>query len=212
MQADESFREIRCAACGVVFHLCPRDDRGQWYCSGTCSRAARRRTCREAQRRYQQSRWGRRTHAANQADHRARTKVTDQGPQELALSGSLCAESAPPAAMDAAHASAARSLPDAKTPFDHQTVVADDSAAAQLAGWRNAARGAASTDGGTPEGSGDAARGDVPVAGQAAVRCAVCGRPRAVHPLWVSATNSVSARRPSTTRSRSSIGAGAPAA
>jgi hypothetical protein len=70
-----------CARCKIRVRLCTTCDRGQIYCAGECRRARRRKTLLESGRRYQESRQGRRKHAARQLRYRARlaVKVTHQG-------------------------------------------------------------------------------------------------------------------------------------
>lgn len=54
-------------------------DRGQRYCLGACARAARRRSLREANRRYQRTPRGRHMSAERSRRYRDRRRVTDQG-------------------------------------------------------------------------------------------------------------------------------------
>jgi len=63
-----------------VFYLCRRCDRGQQYCSQRCREKARRLQRREANRRYQQTWYGREDHRDRQRDYRVRlrARVTDQ--------------------------------------------------------------------------------------------------------------------------------------
>lgn len=109
----ESLRFVACArpACGQVFFLCLRCDRGHRYCSPACSREARRTTLRAAGHRYQASFDGRVTHAARQARYRERLRanVTHHGPGEapraamVRASPATSATEAPPA-MEVTHA------------------------------------------------------------------------------------------------------------
>ncbi len=73
-RAVESLRFVQCAqgACGAVFYLCRRHDRGQRYCSEACRVAARRASVRDARRRHQRSREGRMDHADRQRVYRER--------------------------------------------------------------------------------------------------------------------------------------------
>src|SRR5205807_7154575 len=66
--------------CGAVFYLCRHCDRGQRYCSSHCREKARRLQLREANRRHQQSPYGRDDHRDRQREYRRRLKfcVTDQ--------------------------------------------------------------------------------------------------------------------------------------
>jgi hypothetical protein len=61
--------------------VCTACDRGQIYCSRRCSSIRRRKSVREAGRRYQKSPLGARNHARRQERYRARRrgKVTHQG-------------------------------------------------------------------------------------------------------------------------------------
>lgn len=70
-----------CALCHAQSIICSHCDRGQIYCSDTCSREARLKSCREAEKRYQHTPWGKYKHAARQKRYRERfrQKVTDQG-------------------------------------------------------------------------------------------------------------------------------------
>ena len=68
--------------CRAMFFLCTHCDRGQRYCSRACSRQARLRQHRSANRRYQQSPEGRLDHRDRQQQYRerrCRARVTDQG-------------------------------------------------------------------------------------------------------------------------------------
>lgn len=82
----ESLRFVACAraACGQVFFLCLRCDRGHRYCGAACASEARRASLREAGRRYQGSFDGRATHAARQRRYRERlgAKVTHHRREE----------------------------------------------------------------------------------------------------------------------------------
>lgn len=72
--------------------MCTACDRGQIYCSRECSLVRRRKSVREAGRRYQKSALGARNHARRQERYRARRrgKVTHQG------SGVARSEAQPP--------------------------------------------------------------------------------------------------------------------
>ena len=67
-----SARLFACAWCGREVVLCSCCDRGQIYCDGDCAGQARRQTLRGAGRRCQQTRRGRRMHAARMARYRAK--------------------------------------------------------------------------------------------------------------------------------------------
>ncbi len=77
-------RRLVCDLCHRVVYLCSWCDRGQRYCSRDCGGQARRRSQREAGRRYQLTRRGRRSHARRQRSYRQRLQsvekiVTHQG-------------------------------------------------------------------------------------------------------------------------------------
>lgn len=76
------FRQRVChfLPCGAVFYLCRHCDRGQRYCSLRCRQKSRHQQRREANRRHQQSPWGREDHRDRQRDYRQRRRdrVTDQ--------------------------------------------------------------------------------------------------------------------------------------
>ena len=81
---EQSFRLFNCALCSKQVILCRLCDRGNIYCSASCSRTQRCNSTRRAGRRYQQSFAGRRSHAARQHRYRQRValankKVTHQG-------------------------------------------------------------------------------------------------------------------------------------
>jgi hypothetical protein len=78
--ADDDGRLFLCSRCRMQVLVCRRCDRGQIYCSGSCSTQARRASLAAAGRRYQTSRRGRFAHAARARRYRARAKiVTHQG-------------------------------------------------------------------------------------------------------------------------------------
>lgn len=70
-----SARLFLCLGCRSQVIICRCCDRGQLYCSGDCSRRARRQSQRAAARRYQASLPGRRTHAARMGRYRARQEI-----------------------------------------------------------------------------------------------------------------------------------------
>ena len=82
-------RVCQYAPCGQVFYICVHCDRGQVCCSEKCGYYHRRNQCNEADRRYQNTRKGRRAHAKRQQAYLQRQrlagadilmqKVTDQG-------------------------------------------------------------------------------------------------------------------------------------
>jgi hypothetical protein len=67
-----SGRLFVCAWCGCEVVVCSCCDRGQIYCGVDCAGQARRQTLRGAGRRCQQTRRGRRMHAARMARYRAK--------------------------------------------------------------------------------------------------------------------------------------------
>jgi hypothetical protein len=73
-------RLFLCQGCRVQVLICSHCDRGHIYCVEDCARKARRRSQRDAGRRYQTSRRGRLNHAARSRRHRVRkNNVTHQG-------------------------------------------------------------------------------------------------------------------------------------
>ena len=87
------FRQRVChwSACGTIFYLCRRCDRGQRYCSPHCRQKALRLQRRQANRRHQQTREGREDHRDRQRDYRQRqrARVTDKSSQPPPASASL---------------------------------------------------------------------------------------------------------------------------
>jgi len=74
--APGSGRLFVCAWCGCEVAVCSCCDRGQIYCGVDCAGQARRQTLREAGRRSQQTRRGRRMHAARMARYRAKLALS----------------------------------------------------------------------------------------------------------------------------------------
>jgi hypothetical protein len=74
---DGSARLFLCARCSAQVRLCSHCDRGQRYCTPTCSSLARDTAQREAGRRYQRSRGGRMAHAARSRRWRIRHQRID---------------------------------------------------------------------------------------------------------------------------------------
>jgi len=103
-----SARLFMCAECHAQALICSCCDRGQIYCAGDCAARARRRTRRDAGRRYQTSRRGRLAHAERSRRYRVRCKnVTHHGsppspPDDLLSSGSLAIASDVSAFVDRA--------------------------------------------------------------------------------------------------------------
>ena len=97
---SSSSRLFVCARCNCLTQICRRCDHGQIYCSKACSSLARTLHHRDADRRYQQSRQGRFTHAARSRRYRLRLKerqkVTDQGSAPKASDVPLAVDSMGP--------------------------------------------------------------------------------------------------------------------
>ena len=74
---DDSARLFLCARCFVQVRLCSHCDRGQRYCTPSCSSLARDTAQREAASRYQRSRSGRMAHAARSRRWRIRHHPID---------------------------------------------------------------------------------------------------------------------------------------
>lgn len=88
-------RFFLCACCRTQVLICSDCDRGQIYCSGTCSQLVRRASVRKAGRRYQSSRRGRFAHARRMCRYRARQeKVTHQGSLPSPANALLAVDSA----------------------------------------------------------------------------------------------------------------------
>jgi len=86
-------RVCRFPPCGAVFYLCRHCDRGQQYCSPRCREKSRRLQRREANRRHQQTPWGRDDHRDRQREYRERqrARVTDQSSLHSSPSANLIA-------------------------------------------------------------------------------------------------------------------------
>jgi hypothetical protein len=85
-----------CARCRAQVVICRKCDRGQIYCTRTCSKQARCASLRAAGRRYQASRRGRFTHAARARRYRVRQKIVTHQGSAASLAGDLLpAEAAP---------------------------------------------------------------------------------------------------------------------
>ena len=76
-----SSRLFQCARCSAQTFICSYCDRGNQYCSKTCSDQARRDSLRRANRKYAKTRKGKHKNAERQRRHRRNKteKVTDQG-------------------------------------------------------------------------------------------------------------------------------------
>ena len=77
VRMDGSARLFLCARCFVQVRLCSHCDRGQRYCTASCSSLARDAAQREAASRYQCSRGGRMAHAARSRRWRIRHHRVD---------------------------------------------------------------------------------------------------------------------------------------
>jgi len=75
---DRVARLFLCARCRDQVLLCSHCDRGQQYCSRTCSSGSRRERRRQAAQRYQRSRGGQLKHAARTACWRQRRRSLRQ--------------------------------------------------------------------------------------------------------------------------------------
>ena len=111
------FRQRFChfPPCGAVFYLCRYCDRGQRYCSSHCREKSLRRQRRQANRRHQQTPWGRDDHRDRQRDYRQRqrARVTDKSSLRSPACVNLIAPQAPRPA-EAAPAPEIFPLPDGR--------------------------------------------------------------------------------------------------
>ena len=87
-------RIFTCGACGTCTRICRRCDRGQRYCSPSCSRQARRHSVREAGRRYRRTFAGRLGNARRQRAYYCRSRLREknlmhQGSEPRAVSPSM---------------------------------------------------------------------------------------------------------------------------
>ena len=83
---ENSARQFICACCRRQVIICSDCDRGNIYCSKSCSRSVRKKSQREASRCYQKTRKGKLKNAARQKSYRQRQKVkivTHHGSQDL---------------------------------------------------------------------------------------------------------------------------------
>jgi hypothetical protein len=78
MDMDRVARLFLCARCRDQVLLCSHCDRGQQYCSRSCSSVSRRERRREAAQRYQSSRRGQLKHAARMGRWRQRRRSLRQ--------------------------------------------------------------------------------------------------------------------------------------
>jgi len=100
--------------CHAVFFVCSSCERGQRYCSRTCSRRARLLQHRHANRRYQTSREGKRDHSKRQEQYRqrrAQSIVTDHSSISISFPASSDCEKVETAVNDTPRPSPAAALP-----------------------------------------------------------------------------------------------------
>jgi hypothetical protein len=78
---EQSSRLFICLLCRTQVVICSHCDRGQVYCSKSCSMTARKASCRLAEKCYQRTFKGKRNHSQRQRRYimRKKEKVTDQG-------------------------------------------------------------------------------------------------------------------------------------
>ena len=73
--------QIRCRWCAIAFCICRRCFRGQAYCSEGCRISGRRKSHREAQRRYRQTEKGKKAH--REAENRRRHGLTRKNQKNM---------------------------------------------------------------------------------------------------------------------------------
>lgn len=106
---ESTSRLFFCARCRGQVLICSRCDRGQLYCSDSCSKTARDQSVRAAGRRYQRSRPGRFKHAERTRRYRLRQQnVTHQGSEPSARNDLLTANSTTVGESDAPDRQGAR--------------------------------------------------------------------------------------------------------
>jgi hypothetical protein len=89
-------RTYQCGSCHARVVICPKCDRGQIYCSKSCSQKVRRSRLREAAQRYQASDRGRLLHAERSRRYRERSsRVTHHSPASE-ISGRISPDPEPP--------------------------------------------------------------------------------------------------------------------
>ena len=74
-------RQIHCGWCHLIFYVCRSCWRGQRYCCGVCRLAAKRKSHREAQRRYRQSAKGKKAH--REAENRRRHGLSQKNQKNM---------------------------------------------------------------------------------------------------------------------------------
>lgn len=95
-----SARLFLCVRCCAQVLLCSHCDRGQLYCTRTCSLAARRERRRHTAKRYQDSRGGRLKHAARAACWRQRRRSLRQAGAAIDID-KVTHQGCPPSRTDA---------------------------------------------------------------------------------------------------------------
>lgn len=180
---SESFREVRCGSCRAIFYLCPRDDRGQRYCSTPCRQRGWRRSRRAARKRHRRSDEGRADHRDRERERRRRARqkksVGDQGHKKLAHSRRVCPRDDQPQATDAeADAPRRRTRTDETQRIEdgHPTRSQRDEALADERTRRGDEGTTAVVVARTSPGCPNTGRSDGAVVPAAVVCCAVCGR------------------------------------
>ena len=168
---------LRCGCCGSLVWVC-EECRWRRYCGGDCRREGRRRNQRAANRRYRQTRWGKRTRARLQAEYRQRRRRKIVGEQYLPEEVESGDDST------GAGAIGMEPMPAREDEYCHESwtmvcaaaAATDDDRTAGVSARERAAEGVAAAPAEAPEGAGDGAGGPRAVAGWSAARCCVCGQ------------------------------------
>ena len=110
---ESTGRLFLCARCREQVVICRHCDRGQTYCSQSCSQSSRSASTREAGRRYQTGYGGRLKHAQRARCYRARrnNKVTHQGSLAPVADALLMANSTKPVETSSPPLATALSMP-----------------------------------------------------------------------------------------------------
>lgn len=88
--SENSARSFICVACHCLVQICCSCDRGNIYCSSTCSNLSRKKLKKDANKRYQSGRKGRTNHAKRQQRYRLKkNKVTGHSIQKTSVYVSL---------------------------------------------------------------------------------------------------------------------------
>lgn len=173
---DDSFREVRCGGCAIIFYVCRRCDRGQVYCALPCQTIKRLASNRESGRRHSKTREGRLDNASRQAAYRARKKVTDQGPIQEPDSGTVPSRLVPSVTDVVPLEHRVESKSDVQTPCVSQANDGRNSTFDDLRRQGIGASGLAASACLPPTCSSDVAGGAVTMDAAATPRCALCGR------------------------------------